>query len=258
MSSTILGSSQLSQAAGTFGPKEAAKLQTIRDAWGAAGISGAEFDRRWASLRPTEQQVWLGSARNSQWMIEGFEQNMWTRRFHQMIDTSAWRQMFVNEGHMSLPSPHWERAMILAGYAVDSGDTGQEGGQVLLETLPSWGFSKAQIEQIAALVGCSGSGGVYSEELITNPEKAVARAREITHLPLTFLDDPAERRAFAEALVCVKLGDASRGQYGSTIDELKRSSMARSAKRTQWIAAVDAKRGVASGIQHTVDSFGTP
>lgn len=224
----------------------------LKKRWVASGqLTAADFDKRWNAMPIETRRPFLDSAGNRAWMVGNGKDDLWDRRFHQMADTTLWMQILVDQKLIKKPDAHWTEVMMVSGYSVDSGDVASRDGCAnILEAAPTWGMKKDVVEAMAAMVGCTG-GGVYAELFLTKPAEAVKQVRAIIataaksakYRPapkLAFLDDPKQRRAFAEALVCVKLADASRGQYGQTVSSLKKSSMATDSKLVEWKKAVKA------------------
>ncbi|MBI5508609.1 MAG: hypothetical protein HY903_07640 [Deltaproteobacteria bacterium] len=171
------------------------------------------------------------------------------RSTSQMLDVQYWIEAATKDGLIKPVSDAW-RGLIEVGTfwldAVSAGhksrkglvaaDDQQAAGLAILDAkadhydpdcrktvsamqafpgLKSWSADEA--ERLGALLSGTG-GGVDVEKLIASPAEAVARLRARTGAPLKFLDNPSERRAFAEALLILKLADRSRGQARAAVE----------------------------------------
>jgi hypothetical protein len=175
--------------------------------------------------------------------------SMWVdRSVTQMLDLQYWIQTATKDKLISPLSDHWRGLVEVATFWLDASDHFQskkgltshddqqaaglaviDAGQGFYSTscqatvqrmgsfpgLKSW--SQDEVEKLGALL--SGTGrGLDAETLITQPASAAARLRDRTGAALAFLDNPAERRAFADALIVLKLADRSRGQARTAVE----------------------------------------
>lgn len=73
------------------------------------------------------------------------------------------------------------------------------------------GWSTEAAEKLGAMLACTGTN-VYVDAIIKDPQGSAKKIRDLVDAPCKFLDDAAERRKFADAVLVLKLADRSRGQ----------------------------------------------
>lgn len=171
------------------------------------------------------------------------------RALSQNIDAAIWTQALVKHGVIAPPSNEWRQAIEVASLALDIGNdgAGRTGYAYLLTQIN--GYPKSDrtpvpmpaglASRAGMLVGGSGSGGLHVEKvyddanvakqfaarlLTENPEVAALSAgappshkanldREQGMLRSgAHVGNAAQREAFADALLVVKLADRSRGR----------------------------------------------
>jgi hypothetical protein len=172
-------------------------------------------------------------------------------------DASLWLQALVKSGVIKQPNAEWRKAIEIASFAIDIGDdgAGRTGYNYVVTGVDGYPGSLADKAdsvkmpagihaRAAALVGGSGGGGLHAETVFDAPGNAAAfgkrLVREAKDMPnllkrtidraqvdreIAMLDTgalfrtPADREAFADALVVVKLADRSRGRAIRTLKD---------------------------------------
>ena len=202
--------------------------------WANAGAMGPAF--QWAAkMNSGDGGDYLGRALSSN------------------ADGGLWLRALVDAGVVKAPRPEWRAAIELATLTLDIGDdgAGRTGYSYVLtgvdgyptdDKAPSVKLPTGLHARAAALVGGSGQGGLYAEtvydatdiaksftkRLVSDERKEieglVSKAvdpgqvkREIGMLEDgSLVSNKADREAFADALVIVKMSDRSRGKALST------------------------------------------
>ena len=197
------------------------------EAWANAGAMGPAF--KWAAD-----------------MNKGEGGDYLNRALSQNLDASIWVQALVKAGVIKEPKPEWRQAIELASMTLDIGNdgAGRTGYSYVLTGVDGYPSKKPSDSvklpaglhaRAAMLVGGSGGGGFHVEQAYDGADiasqfgkrlvnegglkallpRAIDKAAIEKEIALVdtgaLVKTPADREAFADALLVVKLADRSRG-----------------------------------------------
>lgn len=192
-------------------PGSAAKLPEL------FALKDAQALKLWDTDPRLMQAVKLGA----ECLKEPVDQTYLGRATDQNVDLAMFKQVLADDGLLGAPVRDNDAALLeSAVWFLDAvwpreipgaRDDQEAAARLVMGSKAALSdFSSDDRERLAAML-CATGGRVHTELLLTDPAAAKAKLQDRTGAELAWLDNPAEFRALADAILILKLADQNRG-----------------------------------------------